>query len=67
MPNHPSRTVRLTAVESYLEEEFPGHVEEAKENVFIISHHGIRHHVVLEPTFLKEWDQRGHLDRNLRF
>ena len=54
MPNHPSTTARLTAVESYLEEEFPGHVEEAKENVFIISHHGIRHHVVLEPTFVKQ-------------
>ncbi len=54
MPNHPSTTARLTAVESYLEEEFHGHVEEAKENVVIISHHGIRHYVVLEPTFLKQ-------------
>ncbi len=35
MPNHPSTTARLTAVESYLEEEFPGRVEAAKENVFM--------------------------------
>lgn len=54
MPNHPSRAARLTAVECYLDGEFPGHVEEAKDNVFIISHRGIRHHVVLEPTFLKQ-------------
>ncbi len=54
MPNHPSTTAHLTAVESYLEEEFPGRVEAAKENVFIISHHAIRHHVVLEPTFLQQ-------------
>ncbi len=47
-------TARLAAVVSYLEEEFPGHVEEVKENKFIISHHGIRHHVVLDPTFLKQ-------------
>ena len=54
MPNHPSTTARLTAVESYLEEEFPGHVEAAEEHVLIISHHDLRHHVVLEPTFLQQ-------------
>ncbi len=54
MPNHPSRAARLTAVECYLDREFPGHVEEAKDNVFIIYHRGIRHHIVLEPTFLKQ-------------
>ena len=54
MPNHPSRAARLTAVECYLNEEFPGHVEEAKDNIFVISHLGIRHHVVFEPTFLKQ-------------
>ena len=52
MPNHPSTTARLTAVQSYLEEEFPGHVEEARANVIVVSHDGIRHHVVLQPTFL---------------
>lgn len=52
MPNHPSTTARLTAVQSYLEEEFPGCVEEAKDNLFIVSHDGIRHHVVLQPSFL---------------
>lgn len=52
MPNHPSTTARLTAVQSYLEEEFPGRVEEAKDHLFIISHDGIRHHIVLQPSFL---------------
>ena len=52
MPNHPRTTARLTAVQSYLEEEFPGRVEEAKDNLFIISHDGIRHHVVLQPSFV---------------
>ncbi len=54
-------TARLAAVESYLEEEFPGHVEEAKEeNVFIISYRGTRHHVVLEPAFLKQCPDYAH-------
>lgn len=52
MPRHPSTTARITAVQSYLEEEFPGRVQEAKENVIVVSHDGIRHHVVLQPTFL---------------
>ena len=54
MPNHPSTTAPLTAVQSYLEDEFPGRVEEVKENVIAVSHDGIRHHVVLESTFLKQ-------------
>lgn len=45
---------RLTAVASYFEAEFPGHVEAVKDNVFTISHHGLRHQVVLEPAFLKQ-------------
>lgn len=53
MTNHPSTTDRLIAMESYLEEEFPGHVEEVNRNVFIISYHDVRHHIVLDPTFLK--------------
>jgi hypothetical protein len=52
MPNHPSTTACLTAVQSYLEEEFPGRVKEAQDNLFIISHDGIRHHVVLQPSFV---------------
>lgn len=52
MSRQPSTTARLTAVQSYLEEEFPGHVEAARENVIVVSHDGIRHHVVLQPTFL---------------
>ena len=52
MPNHPSTAARLTAVQTYLEEAFPGRVEETKENVIVVSHDGIRHHVVLQPTFL---------------
>jgi hypothetical protein len=40
-------------VQSYLEEEFPGQVEEAQGNEFIISHDGIRHRVVLQPAFLQ--------------
>jgi len=60
MSNHPSQTARLTAVESYLEEEFPGHVEEVKDNVYIISYHGISHHVVFEPTFLKQCPDYTH-------
>jgi hypothetical protein len=60
MSNHPSRTAHLTAVESYLEEEFPGHVEETEDNVYIISHQGISHRVVLEPTFLKQCPDYTH-------
>ena len=52
MPKHPSTTARLTAVQAYLEEEFPGRVEEAVENVIVVSHDSVRHHVVLQPTFL---------------
>jgi hypothetical protein len=52
MPNHPSTTARLSAVHAYLEEEFPGRVEKAKENVIVVSHDGIRHHVVLQPSFV---------------
>ena len=52
MPKHPSTTARLAAVQTYLEEAFPGRVEEARENVIAVSHDGIRHHVVLQPTFL---------------
>ena len=52
MSNHPSTTVNLAAVQSYLEEEFPGRVEAAKKNVIVVSHEGIRHHVVLQPSFL---------------
>jgi hypothetical protein len=52
MPNHPNTTAHLTAVQSYLEEEFPGRVEGAQGNRFIISHDGIRHHVVLQPSFV---------------
>jgi hypothetical protein len=52
MPNHPSTTARLTAVQSYLEEEFPGRVEEARKHVIVVSHEGIRHHVVLQPSFV---------------
>ncbi len=52
MPNPPSTTACLTAVQSYLEEEFPGCVEAARENVIGVSLDGICHHVVLQPTFL---------------
>ena len=54
MPKQRNTTARFTAIVSYLEEEFPGHVEEAEEHVFIISVHGLRHHVVLEATFLQQ-------------
>lgn len=53
MPNRQSTTTCLTAVQSYLEEEFPGRVEEAKDNLFVISLDGIRHHVILQPSFLR--------------
>ena len=52
MPNNAQTTARLTAVQSYLEEEFPGHVEAAKKNVLVVSHDGVHHHVVLQPSFL---------------
>ena len=52
MLKHPSTTAHLAEVQSYLEEEFPGRVEAAVENVIVVSHDGIRHHVVLQPTFL---------------
>jgi len=52
MAKHPNTTARLTAVQSYLEEAFPGRVEAAVENVIVVSHDGVQHHVVLQPTFL---------------
>lgn len=55
MSNHTSRTACLMAVASYLEEEFPGHVKAAKDNEFRISHEGIHHHIILDPTFLKQY------------
>ncbi len=55
MANSQRATARLAAVASFLEEEFPGRVEEAAEdNIFIISYRGVLHHVVLEPTFMKQ-------------
>jgi hypothetical protein len=60
MPNHPSTTARLTAVQSYLEEAFPGHVEEARENVIVVSHESVRHHVVLQPSFLHLCPDHSH-------
>ncbi len=54
MSNHPSRAARLTAVKRYLDGEFSEQVVDADDNVFIISYRGIRHHVVLEPAFLKQ-------------
>ncbi len=44
--------VRLQAVQSYLEIEFPGQVDGMIENTIVVSHDGIRHYVVLQPTFL---------------
>lgn len=54
MSTRPNRIARLTAVASYLEQEFPGHVAAAKDNGFVISHGGMHHRVVLDPTFLKQ-------------
>jgi hypothetical protein len=50
----PNTTARLTAVQSYLEGAFPGHVEQARGNVITVSHDGVRHHVVLQPAFLQQ-------------
>ena len=54
MANHSRTTAHLQAVQSYLEEEFPGQVEAANENVLTVSHDGIRHHVVLQAVFLQQ-------------
>ena len=54
MLKHPSTTAHLAEVQSYLEEEFPGRVQETVENVIVVSHDGIRHHVELQPTFLRQ-------------
>ncbi len=54
MANHPRTTACLRAVQSYLEAEFPGHVEAAKENVITVSHDGSCHHIVLQPAFLQQ-------------
>jgi hypothetical protein len=43
----------LKAIQIYLEEEFPGQVEAAVENVIHVSHHGARHYVTLQAEFLK--------------
>jgi hypothetical protein len=60
MSNHTSRTACLMAVASYLEEEFPGHVQAAKDNEFRISHEGMHHHIVLDPMFLKQCPDYTH-------
>jgi hypothetical protein len=60
MPNRTGWTAQLTALASYLEEEFPGYVAEAKGEGFMISYEGIHHHVVLDPTFLKQCPDYAH-------
>lgn len=54
MATYPRISACLEAVQAYLEEEFPGHVEAASENVITVSHHGVCHHVTLQPEFLKK-------------
>lgn len=54
MSNRMNRTARLTAVASYLEQEFPGHIAETNRHEFLISHAGMHHQVVLDPIFLKQ-------------
>ena len=54
MENQPRLTARLKAVQSYLAAEFPGNVETGSENVIVVSHDSMCHHVVFEPTFLKQ-------------
>lgn len=60
MSNRTGKAARLTSVASYLEQEFPGHVEAAQNNGFMISHEGMQHHVVLDPTFLKQCPDYTH-------
>jgi hypothetical protein len=60
MSNRRYRTARLTAVASYLEQEFPGHVAEANRHEFMISHDGRHHQVVLDPTLLKQCPDYAH-------
>jgi hypothetical protein len=60
MSNRPSKTVGLTAVASYLEQEFPGQIKVGTDNGFVICHEGIYHHVVLDPTFLKQCPDYTH-------
>jgi hypothetical protein len=60
MSNRPSRVVGLTAVASYLEQEFPGHVKASKDDGFMISHEGLDHQVVLDPSFLKQCPDYTH-------
>lgn len=55
MLNHTRWPACLTALAAYLEAEFPGHVKVARDNEFRISHEGTHHHVVLDPTFLKQY------------
>ena len=54
MANHPRTTACLKAVQSYLEAEFPGQVEVASETEITVSHQDVRHHIVLQPEFLKQ-------------
>lgn len=54
MANYPRTSACLKAVQAYLEEEFPGHVETANENVIKVSHDGTCHHVTLQPEFLQK-------------
>jgi len=54
MANHPRTTACLKAAQSYLEAEFPGQVETASETEITVSHDDVRHHIVLQPEFLKQ-------------
>ena len=54
MTNHSRTTVCLKAAQSYLEAEFPGQVEAASETEITVSHDDVRHHIVLQPEFLKQ-------------
>jgi hypothetical protein len=60
MANYTRISACLEAAQAYLEEEFPGHVEVASENVITVSHHNTCHHVTLQPEFIKKCRNCAH-------
>ena len=49
MHTHQAADARVSAVQTYLEQEFPGRVDKATEDSFEVLHGPVRHQVVIHP------------------
>jgi len=49
MPRHQPNDARFSAIQHYLEREFPGRVERVAEHDFEVFHGSVRHQVVIHP------------------